>query len=290
MREDRHGRRTSPAGAGEWATLPVDVTSGCERAGCAGGAAGRRCDPLSVLARQGVLVNAAQLLIGVPMAAAGFIVARRQPGNPIGWLLLLTLVGILLSLDANPYVLLVCRLGYRLPFGPVALVLEPAYLVVLFVVLPPVFLLFPDGVLPSPRWRWVLRSYLAVAVTLVAFAYATGAIVIAARGIQIDSSGGLTGIDHPSGSTAWVSEFSLFVFRLLVFWPVFAARLMLSRRRASGDRRQQLKWLMAGSSVAVIGTVVSKCGPCTGPGRHRSRRRSGAARVPRGGDLEVPAV
>jgi len=41
--------------------------------------------------------------------------------------------------------------------------LESAYFPVLFIALPPVFLLFPDGVLPSPRWRWVLRCYLTVA-------------------------------------------------------------------------------------------------------------------------------
>jgi hypothetical protein len=38
---------------------------------------------------------------------------------------------------------------------------------------------------------------------------------------------------------------------LLAFWVVFAGRLVLSWRRASGDRRQQLKWLMSGSAVAV---------------------------------------
>ena len=59
-------------------------------------------------------------------------------------------------------------MGYRLPFGPVAVLLENAYWPVLTIVLPPVFLLFPDGALPSPRWRWVLRSYLAVGGALVA--------------------------------------------------------------------------------------------------------------------------
>jgi hypothetical protein len=44
---------------------------------------------------------------------------------------------------------------------------------------------------------------------------------------------------------------------LLVFWLVFAVRLVLSWRGASGDRRQQLKWLMAGSAAAVAGFIVS---------------------------------
>ncbi len=99
---------------------------------------------------------------------------------------------------------MVYRLGYRLPFGPVAVVLEAAYFLVLFVALPPVFLLFPDGVLPSPRWRWVLRCYLAVAVGLVAAAYATIVMIIVTQGVHLDASGGLAAIDHPSGSTAWL--------------------------------------------------------------------------------------
>jgi hypothetical protein len=221
--------------------------------------------PLNVLARQNVLVNAAQLLIGVPMCAVGYIVARRKPGNPIGWLLLVIPVGVLLSLDAGPYVWLVYRMGYHLPFGPAAVVLEAAYFLVLFVALPPVFLLFPDGELPSPRWRWVLWSYLTVAVGLVALAYATTVAIIVTQGVHLDASGGLAAIDHPSGSTAWVAKLNVLFAAVLPFWLVFAARLVLSWRRASGDRRQQLKWLMAGVTAAVAGFVISNLVPALDP-------------------------
>ena len=100
------------------------------------------------------------LTIVLVTAVVGLIVARRQPGNPIGWLLLVIPAGVLLGLDAGPYAWLVYRMGYRLPFGPAAVLLESAYWAVLTIALPLVFLLFPDGVLPSPRWRWVLWSYL----------------------------------------------------------------------------------------------------------------------------------
>ena len=52
---------------------------------------------------------------------------------------------------------------------------------------------------------------------------------------------------------------------LLVFWLVFAVRLVLSWRGASGDRRQQLKWLMAGSAAAVAGFIVSNTVPPLDP-------------------------
>jgi hypothetical protein len=221
--------------------------------------------PLAVLARQNVLVNAAQLAIGVPMCAVGFIVARRQPGNPIGWLLLVIPVGVLLALDAGLYAWLVYRMGYRLPFGPAAVLLEVSYFPVVTIGLPLVFLLFPDGVLPSRRWRWVLWSYLTAATGLFLVTYAAMVTIIITQGVHIDASGGLAGFDHPSGSTAWVARVNALFLPLLAFWLAFAARLVLSWRQASGERRQQLKWLMAGVMAAVAGFVISNLVPVLDP-------------------------
>jgi hypothetical protein len=55
--------------------------------------------PLTVLSGQifDALVAAA---IGVPCAAVGWLVTRRQPGNPIGWLFLVTGV---FPHRSNPY-------------------------------------------------------------------------------------------------------------------------------------------------------------------------------------------
>jgi hypothetical protein len=41
-----------------------------------------------------------------------------------------------------------------------------------------------------------------------------------------------------------------------VFWVSFVARQVLSWRRATGERRAQLKWLMAGSAASVIGLAA----------------------------------
>ncbi len=223
--------------------------------------------PLVVLAHQSVLANVSQLAVGVPIGAVGFLVARPQPGNPIGWLLLVVVAGILVSLDAGPYAWLVYRLGYRLPFGPVAAVLQGAYFPVLFVALPPVFLFFPDGVLPSPRWRWVLRCYLAVSGCLVGLLYGTLIAVLVTQGIKIDASGGLTAIDHPTGWSAWLYGHAgaIILPPVLVFWLVFAGRLVLSWRRSRGDRRQQLKWLMNGAVAAMAGLVISNLVPVLDP-------------------------
>jgi hypothetical protein len=217
--------------------------------------------PLSLWARQDLVGNTGELSIGVPMCAVGFLVARRQPRNPIGWLLLVVPAGVLASIDAGPYSVLVYRDGHHLPFGPVALLLQSAYFFVLFVALPVVLLLFPDGNLPSPRWRWVLWCYLTLSIGLVAAAYAS----VLVAGVRIDASGGVAAVDHPSGPTAWLAYSGPIFLPLAAFWLVFVGRLALSWRRADGDRREQLKWLMAGCAAAVAGFIVSNTVPVLDP-------------------------
>jgi two-component system, NarL family, sensor kinase len=111
--------------------------------------------PLTLAAHQGMLYNIGQVVTFLPIAAVSFVVARYRPRNPIGWLLIATAAGALITADGQLYVWLVYRLGHHLPFGPVALLLAFAWFTN-YLTLPPVILLFPDGVLPSPRWRSVL--------------------------------------------------------------------------------------------------------------------------------------
>jgi hypothetical protein len=212
--------------------------------------------PLLRIAGQDVLSNVSQDAPFLPVAAVGLVVARHQPRNPIGWLLLATAAGALLSADAAPYAWLVYRRGHHLPFGPVALLVGLAFLS-LYVALPPVLLLFPDGVLRSPRWRWVLGAYFAVVACLVVSAYAVVVTVLLAHHVRLDASGDIVALNEPSGSTAWLSHVVTLTFPVLIaFWLVFAGRLLLSWRRAGGEQRQQLKWLLAGAAVSLAcGTI-----------------------------------
>jgi hypothetical protein len=219
--------------------------------------------PLSVLARQNVASNAGQAVAYLAIGATGVVVARRQPRNPIGWLLLAIPVGMLLNKDSQCYAWLVYRSGQRLPFGSAALLLNFSW-IVLLVAFPLVILLFPDGRLPSPAWRWAMWAYLAVVASLPAIGYVVTVSVIRAHDVRVDSTGGLAAIDDPSGRTAWLSTVLALVIPVLVaFWVLFAGRLVLTWRRAAGgpgvagqERRQQLKWLISGSLAALGAGVV----------------------------------
>jgi hypothetical protein len=86
-------------------------------------------------------------------AAVGVVVARRQPGNPIGWILVIFVVLIELSTDGGYYAVAAFSPSHRgLPLAPVAVLLKPLW-VPAAALFPLVILLFPDGRLTSRRWR-----------------------------------------------------------------------------------------------------------------------------------------
>jgi hypothetical protein len=90
----------------------------------------------------------------------------------------------------------------------------------------------------------------------VAAAWAAGTVVvtvyaIATRRTSVDSGGNLLLFDHPAGfAVGWGVVNDLFFPLLAAGWLVSVIAQALSYRRASGERRQQLKWLLAGSVLA----------------------------------------
>ena len=213
--------------------------------------------PLALLARQAGSVALGNLVIaaaiGIPCAAVGWLVARRQPGNPLGWLFLVIAICLFLSTDGGEYAAIGYLLGHHLPFGPVGLVLDDLWApsLVLFAL---VILLFPDGALRSAFWRWALRAYLVVFTAFLAATVAAIAGALAAHPIRVDSAGGLAAVDHPSGwFNAVQSPLAVIMTALSL---AFIARQALSWRRAAGERRQQLKWVASGATVSLAGVVL----------------------------------
>ncbi len=216
--------------------------------------------PLNFASRwagNGIGLNLAAAVAVLPMAPVGFVVARRQPRNPLGWMFLALVALLLLGGVGGDYAWLSYRLGHHLPLGVVGVFLAPAWCP-LFVTLPLVFLLFPDGRLPSPRWRPVLWCYLVVGACWPLSIYAVTIGAVAAGDMNVVPGGDLRAVDDPAGSSAWLGSVeALILLVLAVFWLVFVARQVLSWRRADGERRQQLKWLMSGAAVCMVALGVS---------------------------------
>ena len=213
--------------------------------------------PLGNLAHQGLSTSGGGAILAPVFAIVGFVVAWRKPRNRLGWLMLGAAGFLVLSGDAGSYAVARYRLGHGgLPFGWVAVLLQPGWApaIALFGL---VVLLFPDGRLPSPRWRWALWAYLAVAGAWVAGVFYISAGAIIGHHVHVDSTGNLLLLDHPTGSVAWWGAVQTVFFPVLgVFWLATIIGQVLSYRRSSGERRLQLKWLVGGSAIAAVGGVA----------------------------------
>jgi hypothetical protein len=213
--------------------------------------------PLGDLSHQGLSTSGGSVFLVPVFGVVGVAVAWRRPGNPLGWFMLGAAGFLVLSGDAGAYAVADYRLRHGgLPLGWVAVLLQPGWApaISLFGL---TALLFPDGRVPSPRWRWVLWVYAAVAAAWVVGVISISAVAIIGHHVHVDSTGNLLLLDHPTGSAAWWGVVQEVFFPLLgVCWLASVAAQALSYRRSSGERRLQLKWLVGGGAIAVVGGVL----------------------------------
>jgi hypothetical protein len=176
----------------------------------------------------------------------GGLIASKRPENPIGWVCLAAgmfwmLIGVQETYDA--YALAT----YGRVWTPVLLDAALQWMWV-----PPVgllgiymILLFPDGRLPSRRWRpfaWFAGALMAT--VSVGFAFVPGPLVER------------PGVRNPLGieQLAWVEGVAVFVILLLPLCILVSASSLVFRyRRSRGEVRQQIKWLaFAACLVGVL--------------------------------------
>ena len=201
------------------------------------------------------------MLMLMVTAVVGLLVAWHQPANPIGWLLLASALLYPVGLNAADYARLFGSLGsWGRDAAPMAFLLSPLGIapVALF---PLVILLFPDGRLPSRRWRALVWAALGAAAAAVVL-QDVETVGAAVRGQFRITAGGTLPAQHwmPPGVTGAVQ--GMVAVTLIVVWLAAIGRQVASWRRSSGDRRQQLKWLASGgvvfgAAVAVTFTVNS---------------------------------
>lgn len=197
-------------------------------------------------------------VLGVTYPLLGALLAWQRPRHPMGWVFLG--IGLSQAVDtlATGYAIygLVASPG-SLPFAP-----ESAWLAIwawapgfgLLIVFS--LLLFPDGALPSPRWRPV--AYFAA----LGVALATVPIAVAGwpqRGLGLLAVQPEPGFDAPVAIAALLQLAGLLL--ITITGALSIASLVLRLRRSRGMARQQLKWFTyAGAfeiSVVLATTFVA---------------------------------
>ena len=185
----------------------------------------------------------------------GAFIASHRPKNPIGWIICAAALIWSLSVFAIEYgVFALITVPGSLPFGFfVSLFGAVGRSIGWFLIITFLLLLFPNGHLPSSRWRplaWIIAGLLvAEPFTL---------IFDPTPFINVDSS--LEWVQNPlgiSGASALFDHFNTLA-NLLLFLTAVAciASVFVRFRRAKGDERQQLKWLAYGTVLSLLVIVA----------------------------------
>jgi hypothetical protein len=185
-------------------------------------------------------------------ATVGALVASSRPQNPIGWILSAAGLGYSLAGLSIAYADYAFEPGHSLPAATaVAWAGNWLWSVVIGLASAYPLLLFPDGRLPSRRWRpvaWVVP----VATTLVVL----GVMLSPDR---IDVGHGRTIANptalHGAASLSHVLSGIGFIGIIVAFLASFAS-VIVRFRRARGVQRLQLKWLVYSAAVILFSVVV----------------------------------
>ena len=196
-------------------------------------------------------------VVGLAFGLVGVVVAARQPRQPMGWLLISIAAFFAAAIDSSFYSLLDYRMHHgTLPLGGVAVLLLSSWAPTV-ILLGLTIILFPDGRLPSRRWRWVLWPYLVLSALLVLGALFIAAQVLVEHRVHIDSSGNLTALNGSAAAYRWWNTVQDLVLpALLLTSASFLVHLYVSFRRSTGERHEQLKWLAGGTVCCIVSLPV----------------------------------
>ena len=199
----------------------------------------------------GVSVPLYAMLPFLPFPFVGALIASRRPSNPIGWICLAVGLLWMLNLLTSSYVVYGLRVAApgSVPYpaaigsmaewlGPTAVLLFGTYLI----------LLFPEGKLPSSRWRPVAWLCAAVAVSNVV-------VTTISPGHLSD----LKDVSNPFGLQGypWLANVVGAIGLLLPLCMLASVLSLLVRYLRSGKEvREQIKWLAFAASVVALGVFL----------------------------------
>jgi hypothetical protein len=198
------------------------------------------------LSISGLLVQALYLVF----ALVGVLIASRRPRNPIGWILLMDgLLWMLSSLLDYYAVYGVARPG-SVPFPVGAAALNHwLWVPVVGLLGTYVFLLFPDGRLPSRKW--------------LPLSWLSGVVIVLLSvgvGLTPEPLEHLGGVRNPFGleGPPWVTVLPYVALSLLLLCMLASVlSVVLRYRRSRGEERQQIKWIAFAASLIGLLYVIA---------------------------------
>lgn len=204
---------------------------------------------LVLLAGEPLSLNEATYPTAYAFAVVGFLIALNRPGNRFAWICLC--IGFVWALYAAATGAATYGLAHpgTVPW-PEALAALGVYLWVpgVFGIATFVLMYFPDGRLPSRRWRWLPW--------IAGLGIAGGYVMIVLSWTPIFGYGlERLRIDNPF---ARIPEEISEQFMLVVFAAAVGsvAALTARYRRSSGIERQQLKWFATAGSATIVVLMV----------------------------------
>jgi hypothetical protein len=179
-------------------------------------------------------------------SGVGAFLAMRVPGNRIGWLLLVAGVMFAVQVLSAGYSTASVEAGGDWPLTAYAAwAANMLFVPPIIIAAAGVPLVYPDGHLPSPRWRWLV--WLLVAGSILA---------VAQPALMPGPINGNATIQNPFGVPAlepWLPTINSTstLLALPVFVGAFAA-VAVRFRRGTSVERQQIKWLLAVALVVAV--------------------------------------
>jgi signal transduction histidine kinase len=194
------------------------------------------------------LADALDTISFASVAAVGAVVASHRRKNPLGWIYLSLAIWVVAASGLSvAYALYATSQGRALAGATLAgWIVNWGWAPSTGVLITFTFLLFPDGRLPSPRWRpvaWLAAA--SIVATSVGFMFA-GSDYADVRGHHSTNPYTTPGLASAFDVVKMVGALTVLVTAILCLLSVF-----VRYRRGSRDERHQLRWLLFAGAVLV---------------------------------------
>ncbi len=190
------------------------------------------------------------IVAGVVYAAIGARIVRRQPRNPVGWLLLGSGLSFAITLVLDDYASLAVATDPSLFAASFAAWLGAWTWIpgaAMFLVFVP--LVFPDGRVLSRRWWW-FAVVVAVMVTLDTLAHA------AAGWPHVGDLAYLTGTFNAGSEPGLMGVAADQLDSWFVLAMVSVVSIVVRFRRSSGTERLQVRWFALAIAIAAVAILI----------------------------------